>query len=80
MGLQCLVMTPDCRLLGQIKTTLNEHRVSLDLRQDSASGIEVASRRDWDAIVIDCDNVPGAADVIPASYQLEAGICSKVRN
>ena len=54
----------DYKLVGQIKTTLNEHGVSLDLRQDSASAIELVSRRHWDGVVIDCDNVPGATEVI----------------
>jgi len=64
MGLQCLVVTSDYKLIGQIKTTLNEHGVSLDLRQDSASAVELVSRRHWDGVVIDCDNVPGAAESI----------------
>src|SRR5579862_141639 len=64
MGLQCLVVTSDYKLIGQIKPTLNEHGVSLDLRQDSASAIELVSRRHWDGVVIDCDNVSGATEAI----------------
>ena len=64
MALQCLMMTSDLNLLGQIKTTLNEHGASLDLRQDSANAIELISRRHWDGLVIDCDDVPGGAGTI----------------
>jgi CheY-like chemotaxis protein len=64
MGLQCLAVTSDFRLIGQIKTILNEHGVSLDLRQDSVSAMELISRRHWDGVVIDCDNVPGATEAI----------------
>jgi hypothetical protein len=64
MGLQCLMMTRDLNLVGQIKTTLNEHGTSLDLRQDSASAIELVSRRHWDGLVIDCDDVPGGTETI----------------
>ncbi len=64
MGLQCLMLTRDPNLLGRIKATLHEHRASLDLRQDCASTIELASRRHWDGIVIDCDDVPGGTEVI----------------
>jgi hypothetical protein len=64
MALQCLMMTSDLNLVGQIKTTLNEHGASLDLRQDSASAIELVSRRHWDGLVIDCDDVPGGTGAI----------------
>lgn len=64
MGLQCLTVTGDPDLLGRIKSNLSEHEASLDLRQDSASAIELASRRHWDGVVIDCDDVPGGPDTI----------------
>ena len=65
MGLQCLMMTRDLNLLGHIKAILNEHGASLDLRQDSASAIELVSRRHWDGLVIDCDDVPGGTKQSP---------------
>ncbi|HXZ34088.1 MAG TPA: PilZ domain-containing protein [Terriglobales bacterium] len=64
MGLQCLVVTRDSNLLGHIKTILDEHEASLDLRQDSTSAIELSSRRHWDGLVIDCDDVSGGGDAI----------------
>jgi CheY-like chemotaxis protein len=64
MGLQCLIVTCDPNLLGQVKASLGTHGASLDLRQDSASAIELASRRHWDGLVIDCDDVPGGTEAI----------------
>jgi ActR/RegA family two-component response regulator len=64
MGLQCLAVTRDSNLLGHIKASLSEHGASLDLRQDSASAIELAFRRHWDGLVIDCDDVPGGTEAI----------------
>jgi hypothetical protein len=58
------MMTRDLNLMGQIKTTLNEHGAWLDLRQDSASTTELISRRHWDGLVIDCDDVPGGTEAI----------------
>jgi CheY-like chemotaxis protein len=58
------MMTRDRNLLGQIKATLNEHGASLDLRQDSGSALELISRRHWDGIVLDCDDVSGGAEAI----------------
>ena len=64
MGLECLIVTCDPNLLGQVKASLGAHGASLDLRQDSASAIELASRRHWDGLVIDCDDVPGGREAI----------------
>jgi DNA-binding NarL/FixJ family response regulator len=64
MSLQCLMVTRDPNLLSHIRTTLSEHGASLDLRQDSASAIELASRRHWDGIIIDCDDVPEGKEAI----------------
>jgi hypothetical protein len=65
MALQCLMMTRDLNLLSHIKATLNEHGAWLDLRQDSASAMELVSRRHWDGLIIDCDDVPGGTEAIP---------------
>jgi CheY-like chemotaxis protein len=64
MGLHCLIVTSDIDLLGQIKGNLSEHGALLDLRQDSESAIELAARRHWDGLVIDCDDVAGAGEAI----------------
>lgn len=59
-----MALTRDSNLLGNIKVNLSEHRVSLDLREDSGSAIELASRRHWDLLVIDCDDVLGGTEAI----------------
>jgi|SRR5579863_1141688 len=64
MGLECLLVTCDPTLLGHVHANLGTHGVSLDLRQDAASAIELASRRHLDGLVIDCDDVPGGAKAL----------------
>jgi CheY-like chemotaxis protein len=59
MGLECLIVTGDPTLLGHFQASLGTHGASIQLRQDSASAIELASRRHLDGLVIDCDDVPG---------------------
>jgi CheY-like chemotaxis protein len=59
MGVACLVVTSDTTLLDQLMAGMSGRRASLDLRQDSASAIELASRRHLDGLVIDCDDVHG---------------------
>jgi len=64
MDLKCLIVTCDSTLLAHIKARFSAHEISLDLRQDSASAIELASRRHMDGLVIDCDDVLGGKDAI----------------
>ncbi len=52
-------MTCDTTLLRHVQAGLGKHGAALQLRQDSASAIELTSRRHLDGLVIDCDNVPG---------------------
>jgi ActR/RegA family two-component response regulator len=64
MGVECLIVTRDTTLLDHIMAGLSGRRASLDLRQDSASAIELASRRHLDGLVIDCDDVHGGTDAV----------------
>lgn len=64
MGLECLIVTCDPNLLGQLRSSFSPHVASLDFRQDSASAIELASRRHFDGLVIDCDDAIGGAEAL----------------
>jgi CheY-like chemotaxis protein len=64
MGLDCLVVTCDPTLLVQIKANFSVRGASLDLRQDAASAVELASRRHWDGLIIDSDDVAGGTDAL----------------
>jgi CheY-like chemotaxis protein len=64
MTLECLIVTCDPTLIGHVQASLGTHGASLELRQDSASAIELASRRHLDGLVIDCDDVPGGAKAL----------------
>jgi|SRR5580658_100038 CheY-like chemotaxis protein len=64
MGLECLIVTCDPTLLGHVQASLGTHGVSLHLRQDSASAMELVSRRHLDGLVIDCDDVPGGTEAL----------------
>ena len=65
MALECLLVTCDPTLLGQVQSGLGMHGASLHLRQDSASAIELVSRRHLDGLVVDCDDVPGGTKALP---------------
>jgi CheY-like chemotaxis protein len=57
-------VTCDPTLIGHVQASLGTHGASLELRQDSASATELASRRHLDGLVIDCDDVPGGAKAL----------------
>jgi CheY-like chemotaxis protein len=65
MDLECLIVTCDPGLINDVQAGLGTHGASLQLRQDCASAIELASRRHLDGVVIDCD-VPGGAKALAA--------------
>jgi CheY-like chemotaxis protein len=65
MGLECLLVSCDHTLRGQFQAGLGTRGASLHLRQDAASGIELVSRRHFDGLVIDCDDVPGGTKALP---------------
>lgn len=64
MALTCLLLTSDAALLDTVRTTFGAAGVGVELRADSVSALELAGRRHIDSFVIDCDDVPGAPEVI----------------
>jgi CheY-like chemotaxis protein len=63
MGLECLIVTEDPALLGDMQATLGAREVSLRSSQDSKSAVELAIRRHLDGLVVDCD-VPGGTSAL----------------
>ncbi len=66
MGLTCLLLTNDAALMNVVRTTFHASRVSLEVRADAESAIELAGRRHIDGFVIDCDDVHGAGETLAA--------------
>jgi len=64
MGLECLILSRDPVLIGQFEEGFSEHECTLQLRQDSASALELGSRRHLDGLIIDCDDVSGGKDAL----------------
>lgn len=64
MAVECLLVSSDSALYSQMRSALTARGVTLDLRQDSASAIELVSRRHLDGVIVDCDDVPGGANAM----------------
>lgn len=64
MGLHSLLLTSDATLLEVFRTSFAAVNVDLELRADATSAIELLARRHFDSFIVDCDDVPGSADVV----------------
>jgi CheY-like chemotaxis protein len=64
MGLTCLLLTSDVKLLEVIRAGFSATSVELEMRADAASAIELSTRRHLDSFVIDCDGVERATDLL----------------
>jgi CheY-like chemotaxis protein len=64
MGLTCLLLTSDVKLLEVIRTGFSATSVDLEMRADAASALELSVRRHLDSFVIDCDGVERATDLL----------------
>ena len=67
MRLECLIVTCDSNLLSHIKSNFGTSGALLDFRQNSASAIELASRRHLDGVFVDCDDVAGGTEVLTST-------------
>lgn len=64
MGLNCLLVTGDATLLEVFRKGFCATSVELEMRTDAASAIELSARRHLDGLVIDCDGVERAMDLL----------------
>jgi CheY-like chemotaxis protein len=64
MALNCLLLTQDPRLLELVRAAFSSVNVELQMRTDVISALEFATRRHMDSLVIDCDDVPQATDLL----------------
>ena len=62
--LQCLLLTRDSGLLEMVDKVLQPLGIGLEIRTESASALEIATRRHLDGFVLDCDDVPGARELL----------------
>ena len=66
MALDCLLLTSEATVLKTVQASLSAYEVSLEVRKDVPSALELANHRHFDGFVIDCDGVPGGLDVLTA--------------
>jgi len=64
MALQSLLLSCDDDVIRVLRRVLNELEIDVEVCEVSTKAGEQLARRKWDAIIIDCDDVHGAVDVL----------------
>jgi DNA-binding response OmpR family regulator len=64
MNLESLLISRDAALLGVLQPTLEKISVSVEVCPESQSGFALLGRRKFDAVIIDCDDLPGGIDLL----------------
>jgi CheY-like chemotaxis protein len=69
MALQSLLLSRDDDVIRVLRRVLSDLEIELEVCTGSEKAAEELARRKWDAVIIDCDDVHGALDVLRAVRQ-----------
>jgi DNA-binding response OmpR family regulator len=64
MKLESLLISRDAALLGVLRPTLDKISVRIEVCPESQSGIGLLTKRKFDAVIIDCDDLQGGSAVL----------------
>ncbi len=64
MVIEILLVTPEADLLRNIRSALDPFGVALHVRSDIATAVELATRRHFGGIIIDCDDLPEGHELL----------------
>ncbi len=64
MALQALLLTRDPEVLRVMRRVLSESKIQVETMEDAGEAMESLARRKHDAVVLDCDHVHGAIEVL----------------
>jgi len=64
MTLESILISRDAALLGVLRPTLESMSVAVEVCSSSETGNATLSKRKFDAVIVDCDDLPGGAKLI----------------
>jgi len=64
MTLESLLISKDASLLGVLRPTLEKLSVNVEVCAGSQAGGELLRKRKFDAVIVDCDDMPGGVDLL----------------
>src|SRR5712671_7961642 len=66
MTLESLLISQDAALLGVLRPTLEKLSVSVEVCSAIQTGTEMLRKRKFDAVIVDCDDLPGGVELLTA--------------
>src|SRR5882724_3721926 len=64
MTLESLLISKDASLLGVLRPTLEKLSVNVEVCSGSQTGSEMLSKRKFDAVIVDCDDMQGGVELL----------------
>jgi DNA-binding response OmpR family regulator len=71
MNLDSLLISRDAPLLGVLRPPLEKISVDIQICADFHSGHDLLSKRKFDAVIIDCDDLPNGSDLLKTLRQTQ---------
>jgi DNA-binding response OmpR family regulator len=72
MILESLLVSKDAALLGVLRPTLEKLAVNVEVCSGSQTGTEMLRKRKFDAVIVDCDDMPGGVDLLESLRQTQS--------
>src|SRR5664279_2462741 len=69
MNLDSLLISHDAALVGVLRPALEKISVNLKICPDSGPGTDVLAKQKFDAVIIDCDDLPNGFDLLKTLRQ-----------
>lgn len=69
MKLESLLISRDAALLGVLQPTLEKISVTVEVCPECGAGFNLLGKRKFDAVIIDCDDLPGGIDLLSKMRQ-----------
>jgi len=64
MDLDSLLISRDAALLGVLRPTLEKMSVKVEVCSGAQTGNELLNKRKFDAVIVDCDDLPGGIEML----------------
>ena len=71
MNLDSLLISRDAALLGVLRPALETIAVNIEVCTDFRLGHDLLSKRKFDAVIIDCDDLPNGSDLLKSLRQTQ---------
>src|SRR5882762_669349 len=76
MTLESLLISKDAALLGVLRPTLEKLSVSVEVCSAIQTGTEMLRKRKFDAVIVDCDDLPGGVELLTSLRNTQSNASS----